>query len=184
MHSITRLASLLLAAYVSPALTDACAQTSQRASREASNPACTLLTLDEIRSASGQAYHDASAGDDLGEGLGAGASCQWGGASFLPGQDSPLLSLVVTPNKKQSWTEVASKSPPRRGCTREKLSSVGEVAFIETCEGARGPVAYAKAGTWDLVVQMDARPPVTAASIKPRIAAVAKAAAAKLRTKT
>jgi len=64
------------------------------------------------------------------------------------------------------------------------LSGVGDVAFMETCEQDRGPAAYANAGKWDLIVQMDAEAPATPASVKPAIVAVAKAAAAKLRTRS
>ncbi len=147
------------------------------------NPACSLLTLDEIRSASGQNYDDASPGDELGQGIGGGASCQWGGPSFVPGKATPMLGLVVIPNTNGSYTANALKRTPQKGCTREKLSGVGDVAFLETCEKSRGPVAYASAGKWDLVVQIDAEPPATAASVKAPIIAVAKAAAAKLRAK-
>jgi hypothetical protein len=175
MPSTSRILALALAGYALPALlVSAHAQ---------DNPACSLLTLDEIRSASGQDYDDASPGDELGQGIGGGASCQWGGPSFVPGKGTPMLSLVVIPNKNGSYTANALKRTPQKGCTREKLTDVGEAAFLETCEKSRGPVAYANAGKWDLVVQIDAEPPATAASVKAPITAVAKAAVVKLRAK-
>jgi len=173
MPSTSRILALVLAGYVLPMLS--------ASAHAQGNPACTLLTLEEIRSTSGQNYDDASPGDELGQGIGGGASCQWGGPSFVPGKGTPMLSLVVIPNKNGSYAEGALKAAPRKGCTREKLSGVGDVAFLETCEKSRGPVAYANAGKWDLVVQMDVEPPATPASVKAPIVTVAKAAAAKLR---
>jgi hypothetical protein len=173
MQPITSGILLALATYAVPALATL--------GHAQDNPACTLLTLDEVRSASGQNYDDASPGDELGQGIGGGASCQWGGPSFVPGKGTPMLSLVVIPNKNGSYTARALKAATPKGCTREKLSGVGELAFLETCEKSRGPVAYANAGEWDLVVQIDAEPPATAASVKAPIIAVAKAAAVKLR---
>ena len=184
MHSFLRFAAPLLTACALAALPSTGAAQAPGPGRSSANPACTLLTLAEMRSASGQQYDHESEGDAMGEGLGGGASCQWGGPSFGPGEERPLLSLILVPIKGRSLTEGGLKAAPRKGCTREKLSGIGEVAFLETCESSRGPVAYAKAGTWDVVVQMDAKPPATAASVKPAILAVAKAAAARLKAKS
>jgi hypothetical protein len=176
MHPVPKIAAFMLTACALPALLT-------QAGAQSANPACTLLSTAEIRAASGQNYDEGSEGDALGEGLGGGASCQWGGPRFGPGEDQPLLSLVLVPIKKGSMTEWNLKQPARKGCARDKLGGVGEVAYFETCGDRRGPVAYAKAGAWDVVVQMDAEPPATAASVRPAIIAVAKAAAAKARAK-
>jgi hypothetical protein len=175
MPSIRLTMALVLAGYVFPVLPG-------RAHAQA-NPACTLLTLDEIREASGQSYDSGDPGDELEGGFGR-ASCQWGGASFMPGKEKPMLSLVLVPNTKGSYAAGAVNAALRKGCAREKLSGVGDVAFMETCEKDRGPAAFANAGKWDLIVQMDVVPSATAASVKPAIVAVAKAAAARLRSKT
>jgi hypothetical protein len=153
-------------------------------SRPSANPACALLTTAEVRSATGRDYGTGSPGDELGEGLGGGASCQWGGPSFRPGDDLPLLSLVVIPNPPNgSHTEKALKVKPFTGCARETLRGVGDLAFIEICERGRGAVAYVKAGRNDLVVAGDPAKGKPPASAKPVIVAVAKAAAAKARAR-
>jgi hypothetical protein len=175
MPSIRLTMALVLAGYVFPVLLT-------RAHAQA-NPACTLLTLDEIRKESGQSYDSGVPGDELEGGFGR-ASCQWGGASFMPGEEKPMLSVVLIPNTKNSYAAGAVNIAPRKGCAREKLSGVGDVAFMEFCEKDRGPTTYANVGKWDLMVEMDVLPPATAASVKPAIVAVAKAAAARLRTKT
>jgi hypothetical protein len=174
------LATLILAA---PALAhDSRGQSAGRP--EAANPACSLLTDQEIRMASGRDYRPGSPGDELGEGAGGGASCQWGGSSFTPGESRPLLSLVfIPPSDRGSYTEGSLKMAPRKGCTRETLPGVGDVAFVESCERGRGPAAYVKAGPNDLIVQADpeeGKPPASARAV---VVAVAKAAAAKARDK-
>lgn len=68
-----------------------------------------------------------------------------------------------------------------KGCTRETLRGVGDVAFLETCEGSRGPVALVKAGSNDLIVQADPKDGKPIASAQPVAIALAKAAAARAR---
>ena len=62
MPSTTRILALVLVGYVLPLLS--------ASAHAQGNPACTLLTLEEIRSTSGQNYDDASPGDELGQGIG------------------------------------------------------------------------------------------------------------------
>src|SRR6476661_1600536 len=71
----------------------------------AGNPACGLLTAADFEQATGQAYDDASPGDEMGEGAGGGASCQWGDPA---GQGLPMISVVFIPsNGRKSYTEVS-----------------------------------------------------------------------------
>jgi hypothetical protein len=144
-------------------------------------PACALLSASEIRKATGiEAYGNGHNGDQEGEGAGGGSSCQYGGGS-LTGPDAPLLSLVLIRGK--GYTESARKMKLPAGCTRETVRGVGDQAFFENCpipNSRRSPPLYVKAGSNDLIVQMDIEPPATAASVKLTVIAVAKAAAAKL----
>ena len=144
-------------------------------------PACALLSTSEVRKATGiQSYGDRSRGDKEGQGMGGGSSCQWGGPSFV-GPEAPLLSLVLIRGK--GYTERARTFKLAAGCKREPVSGVGDLAFFESCptDAKRSAPLYVKAGANDLVLQMDIEPPATAASVRSKVIAVAKAAVAKLR---
>jgi hypothetical protein len=147
--------------------------------QSAPNPACGLLTAAGLKKITGKSYDEGSAGDAMGEGAGGGASCQWG----EPGSTGPaMISVVYIPAKGgNGYTEIYRGRTPRPGCQREPVSALGDAAFIESCPKDRGPVAYIKVGANDLIVQMDVLPPGTAASVKPTLIAVAKAAVAKAR---
>lgn len=169
----------LVVLFAAPFTTDLAAQGGPS---PAANPACALLTDQEIRTATGRTYDAASPGDDLGQGAGGGASCQWGGPTFGPGEDLPLLGVVFIPESPRgSYTEHSLKRKPMPGCARETLRGVGDRAFIETCERSRGPVAYVRVGRNDLVVQADPESGKPVASAKPVVIALAKVAAAKAR---
>ena len=146
-------------------------------------PACALLSVAEVKQITGFNYDRSSNGDEPGEGVGGGSSCQWGGSSFMPGPELPLLSLVLIPGK--DWTAQARKSQLREGCKRETVTGVGDDAFFQTCPPnprvLRSPPLYVKAGGNDLLLQIDTKPPVTDASAKTTLVALAKAAVAKLR---
>jgi hypothetical protein len=80
----------------------------------------------------------------------------------------------------ESWTRRRRGVKLYQGCKREELSGVGDDAFAELCPKDSGPTVYAKAGAYDVVVQLKVVAPATAASVKPTAVAVAKAAVAKL----
>jgi hypothetical protein len=155
---------------------------------QSGNPACNILTPDELRTLTGfPGYKRPSPGDPAGQGAGGGASCQY--ESTGPTVDArgnavnekgPLLSLVLIEGKNYTKT-----MPMARGCRKEAVSGVGDEAFFEVCPSAgrlsRTPPLYVKAGTKDLIVQMDIDPPDTEATLRPKAVAVAKAAAAKVR---
>jgi hypothetical protein len=155
---------------------------------QAGNPACNILTPDELRTLTGfPGYKRPNPGDPAGQGAGGGASCQY--ESTGPTVDArgnavnekgPLLSLVLIEGKNYTKT-----MPMARGCKKEVVSGVGDEAFFEVCPSAgrlsRTPPLYVKAGTKDLIVQMDIDPPDTEATMRPKVVAVAKAAAAKVR---
>ena len=153
-----------------------------RAQSAGQTPACALLTVDDVRKATGRSeYPRSSDGDQLGEGAGGDSSCQYGGSSFAPGPHAPMVSFVLIPGK--NWTKTSRGFRLAQGCTREDVKGVGEDAFFESCptRSKRGPPLYAKVGTNDIIVQMDIEPPATAESTTQLVIAVAKAAAAKLR---
>jgi len=147
----------------------------------APTPACALLSAAEIRTITGRAnYPDYVDGDAEGEGAGGGSSCQYGGASMVPGYP-PLLSVVLI--KGKNWTARSRSFTLREGCERESVAGVGDDAFFESCPAPsvkRSPPLYVKAGTNDLIVQMDIEPPATPASVRAMVIAVARAAVLKL----
>ena len=155
---------------------------------ESANPACNILTPEELRSLTAfPGYKRPSPGDAAGQGAGGGASCQY--ESTGPSVDArgnainekgPLLSLVLIEGKNYTKT-----MPMARGCKKDAVSGVGDEAFFEVCPSAgklsRTPPLYVKSGSKDLIVQMDIDSPDTEATIRPKVIAVAKAAAAKVR---
>jgi hypothetical protein len=143
------------------------------------NPACALLSAADLQKATGKSYDEGDEGDPMGEGAGGGASCQWGDPV---GRGAPMISVVYIPAKGgKGYTEINRERKMLPGCKREPVSGLGDEAFIETCPKNRGPTAFIKAGANDLVVQMDAIAPATAASVKPALLAVAKTVVAKAR---
>ena len=160
----------------------------QGGGRSSQNPACAVLTTAEVRAATGfTGYGDPSPGDPPGQGAGGGASCQFSAPAFavdakgnpLPAQKGPLVSIVLVEGKNYTRTV-----PIGKGCNKETVPGVGDEAFFEACPQprmTRTPPLYVKAGTKDLILQMDIESPDTEAAIKPKVIGLAKAAAAKLR---
>jgi hypothetical protein len=147
--------------------------------QSAPNPACGLLTAADLQKITGKSYGEGDEGDAMGEGAGGGASCQWG----EPGSRGPaMISVVYIPAKGgKGYTEINRGRNLRPGCQRDPVSALGDAAYIESCPKDRGPAVYIKVGANDLIVQMDANPPGSSASIKPTLIAVAKAAVANAR---
>lgn len=182
MPQTVRTAIVLFAAILtSGALSKICAQATRGEEARSANPACALLTIDEVRKATGrQDYTNASAGDAPGEGIGGGSSCQYGAGWTADGP--PEFGLVLIPlNGKPSRTESDLRAKPRSGCERERLSGIGDVAYLQLCSVHTGLEAYVKSGASELIVIMRTRSPATLASVKPLVVAIARAAAAKLR---
>ena len=63
---------------------------------------------------------------------------------------------------------------------REAVAGVGDAAHFDACTTA-AQVLLVNVGTFDVMVAMRASPPATAATLRPRLIAIGKAAAAKLR---
>lgn len=171
--------------------TSAYAQTQHRdagTGMEFSNAACSVLTPEELRTITGfPGYKRPSPGDAAGEGAGRGASCQYESPGLTVDargnaikEKGPLLSLVLINGKNYTKT-----MPIGRGCKKEVVSGVGDEAFFEVCPSnrklTRTSPLYVKAGNSDLILQMDIDDPDSEATIRPKVIAIAKAAAAKVR---
>lgn len=179
--------SVAMVVAVTPMQTFA-AQPSSGALAQSGNPACNILTPEDLRTITGfPGYKRPSPGDAGGQGAGGGASCQY--QSTGPTVDArgnvinekgPLLSLVLISGKNYTKTMAIG-----RGCKKEVVSGVGDEAFFEVCPStgklSRTAPLYVKSGMKDLIVQIDIESPDTDATIRPKVIAVAKAAAMKVR---
>ena len=152
-----------------------------------SNPACGVLTTEEIRAITGfPGYRSPSPGDPPGQGAGGGASCQFQSPGLTVDEKGnpvnlkgPLLSIVLIEGKNYTHTMSIGN-----GCRKDPAPGVGDEAYFEVCPtrmASRTPPLYVKAGSKDLIFQMDIDKGETEASLRPKIIALAKAAAARLR---
>lgn len=175
-----RILALLLAAGAIPAVA---VQSAEGQGAAPPTPACALLTVAEVRSITGNKnYPTRMNGDPEGQGAGGGSSCQYGGYNMDPEPDPPLLSLILIKGKNHTERSRGFPLPP--GCRRETVPGVGQDAFFETCPDPnpiRTPRFYVKAGTNDLMVQIDIISPATPESMRQIVIAIAKAAVQKLR---
>ena len=147
------------------------------------NPACALLTDQELDDATGLDFGTGQAFDKVGQGAFGGATCLWGGVWDQDGAKSlPQIGVSFIPHgPRGSNTEYYLARKPDAGCTRETLRGVGDVAFADTCEGTLPAVrVYVKARRKDVflsVEMIDKRRPLSLAL--PIAMALAKAAALK-----
>lgn len=183
MHHLTRAILFLTPVLVLGPIT-VLAQAPRAKPAAPPTPACALLTVADIRTATGRAdYPNDVEGDPEVEGAAGGSSCQYGGATTTtPGNHAPLVSLVLI--KGKNWTAQTRGMALPAGCTREPVTGVGDEAFLQSCptsKSMRSSPLYVKVGANDLIVQMDIEPPATQATVGPIVMAVARAAVKKLR---
>jgi hypothetical protein len=120
------------------------------------NPACPLLTDQDLDTATGLDYGP-GAGIDISQGAFGGATCLWGGIGADPAMDLPQIGVVfMPPSSRGSHTEFYRGRPPEAGCTRETLRGVGDLAFVDACEKAQAGVrVYVKTGRTDVFLVVD-----------------------------
>lgn len=122
------------------------------------NPACALLTEQDLDSAAGLDFGPGEAFDKVGQGVFGGASCLWGGVWDADSAKSlPQIGVVfIPPRARGSNTEFYRGRKPEANCTRETLRGVGDLAFADSCQGTLASVrVYAKAGRNDVVLTVD-----------------------------
>jgi hypothetical protein len=179
---VTTIVSVVAAALI--AGTSADVWTVERSARanQAPNPACALLSAAEVRKITGYPDYNVSPGDPPGQGVAGGSSCQYVAPAFGAGK-GPLVSLVLIEGKDLTAQNRRLKKLPG-ACKRELAPGIGDDAYFEVCPAPR-PIRtsplYVKAGTKDLIVQIDIEAPDTEETLRPKIIALAKAAVAKLR---
>jgi hypothetical protein len=122
------------------------------------NPACALLTEQELGDATGLRFGPGQAFDKVGQGVFGGATCLWGGVwNEDPAKSLPQIGVsFIPPRPRGSNTEYHLARKPDAGCTRETLRGVGDLAFADTCEGTLPSVrVYLKAGRNDVFLSVD-----------------------------
>jgi hypothetical protein len=160
----------------------ASAQTNVRAVATPSS-ACALLSVAEVRKITGQrGYADKPSASDPSDGVaGGGTACRYEAGFLATAPEPPVVNLVLIRGKGWTQRTRTMKLPPT--CKWEQVAGVGDAALSWSCpppRSYRSPL-YVKAGANDLIVQIEASPPATDASVRAITIAVAKAAAAKLR---
>ena len=147
------------------------------------NPACPLLTDQELDTATGLDYGPGGAVDLMGQGIFGGATCLWGGMGADPAKDLPQVGVVfIPPSSRGSHTEFYRGRPPEAGCTRETLRDVGDFAFVESCQKAQpGVRVYVKTGRNDVFLVVDQLVERPLSWAQPVAVALAKAAAPRAR---
>lgn len=150
--------------------------------QSADTPACKLMSVSEIQKITGIATYARAWGMGTGQAVGGGSSCAFQEAmSSL--ERIPMIGFSLISGK--DWTERRRTMRLPEGCTRVTVSGVGDDAFYESCPSKtpkkRVDPLFVKIGSNDIVVEMDIRPPVTEASAKSTVVALAKAVAAKLK---
>jgi hypothetical protein len=146
------------------------------------DPACPLLTDQELDTATGLDYGPGEA-INMGPGAFGGATCLWGGMGADPAKDLPQIGVVfIPPGSRGNYTEFYRGHPPLAGCTRETLRGVGDVAFVDSCEKAQAGVrVYMKTGRNDVLLVVDQLQKRPLSWAQPVAVALAKAAASRAR---
>jgi hypothetical protein len=146
------------------------------------DPACPLLTDQELDAATGLDYGPGGA-IAIGQGIFGGATCLWGGLGSNPDNDLPQIGVVfIPPSSLGSHTEFYRVRKPEDGCTRETLRGIGDVAFVDSCQKAQpGVRVYVKPGRNDVFLVVDQLQERPLSWAQPVAVALAKAAAPRAR---
>jgi hypothetical protein len=175
------LRSAALTAMLSATLsTGLVAQSNARAT--STNPACPLLTDQELDATTGLNYGPGEAYNGLGAGIFGGATCLWGGVWDADTAKSlPQIGVVfIPPGSHGSHTEFYRGRKPQAGCTREPVRGVGDFAFAESCQSSTPSMrVYVKAGRNEVFLVVDMLWQRQLSWARPVALALAKAAALK-----
>ena len=175
------LRSAACTALLSAALSSGLVAQSDKGSTPA-DPACSLLTDQDLDTASGLDYGPGES-IDIGQGAFGGTTCLWGGMGADPAKDLPQIGVAFMPSgSRGSHTEFYRGGTPEAGCPRETLRGLGDVAFVDSCEKARpGVRVYVKTGRTDVFLVVDQLQTRPLSWARPVAVALAKAAAPRAR---
>lgn len=176
------LRSAAIAATLSAILTTGLVAQSD-ASTKPANPACPLLTDQDLDATTGLNYSEGEA-HDMGQGIFGGATCLWGGVWDADSTKSlPMIGVVFMPaGSHGSHTEFYRGRQPQKGCTRETLRGVGDVAFADSCQSSSPSMrVYVKAGRNDILLEVNMLFKRPLSWAQPVAVALAKAAAPRAR---
>jgi len=150
--------------------------------QSADTPACKLLSVAEVQKITGVAAYARAWGMGPGQAVGGGSSCAYQ-EPVTSLERLPMVGFSLIPGK--GWTERRRTMQLPPGCKRVSVAGVGDDVFYVECPSKtpkkRIEPLYVKAGSNDIVVEMDIRPPVNEASARNATVALAKAVAAKLK---
>lgn len=190
MYTFIRAAALALALQQATAVTAELAAQNGGGAAKPPNPACSLVTEQEVEAATGLNFDPGYPIEAEYEPIPGGATCQWGGPSgglnatgAVVHDDKPEIGVtLITDSPRGSYTESRRKLPLLPGCTREPVRGGGGDAFAEICERPHyGVSVYARAGSRDVLVRVYhvERKGWAKASVKPTAIALARAAVAR-----
>lgn len=149
--------------------------------QSADTPACKLMSVAEIRKITGIPTYAHAWGMEPGKAVGGGSSCAYEEAEASL-ERLPMIGFSLIPGK--GWTQRRRTMHLPDGCSRVPVAGVGDDAFYESCPTKtakrRVDPLFVKAGSNDLVVEMDIRAPGTEESARSAVVALAKAVVAKL----
>jgi hypothetical protein len=191
MHTLIRAAALALTLPAAMAGGELAAQGSAGPGK-ATGSACALVTEKEVEAATAMDYRPGDELEQEYESIEGGATCMWGGpwgglnaAGVLVREDLPEINVTfIAAGPRGSHTERRRKLRLAPGCTREPVRGVGDDAFAEICDGALyGVSVYARTGSNDVLVSAYAMKGLAKGAVKPAAIALAKAAAARAKSK-
>ncbi len=184
MHRLIRAATLALALQQTATVTAELAAQGNGGRAEPTDSPCALVTEMEVEEATGLDYWPGKYFGQEYETIDGGATCMWGGPSLVR-EDLPEMHVIfIAPSARGSHTEWRRKQRLPTGCTRESVHGVGDGAFAEICEGKISDASvYARTGNNDVLVRVYDLHGMQKASLKPVAIALAKAAAARAKSR-
>ena len=144
---------------------------------------CSLLTRDEVQSATGKSNYQPADRGDPGDGVGGGDPCTYSNVGFNvgPNPPPPVNVVAIAPNARGRYVEWYRKQPVRQGCARENVPGLGVDGFIESCAPSPDVRVYMRGRTHDAVVGIDVKPMGGVAAAKPVVIALARIVAARIK---
>ena len=174
MRSILRSTLVAMAAAVAVSTTSS-AQSAQGAKVDP----CSLVSLAEVKQATGNANYTAGERGDDGDGVGGGDPCTFDGIGM---DRAPTVSVIsIAPNAKGRYYDWLKRQTPRPGCTRNAVPGLGVDAFIEECAKYVDLPLYMRGKSYDVVVGIRASKAGDFAASRPVVLALAKSVAPKIR---
>lgn len=174
MHSTLRSTLVAIAAAVAVSTTASALQ-----AQAAKVDPCSLVSLAEVKQATGNAGYTAGERGDAGDGVGGGDPCNFEGIGM---DGAPTVSVIsIAPNARGRYYDWLKRQKSRPGCTRNAVPGLGVDAFIEECAKYMDLPLYMRGKSYDVVVGIRASKAGDFAASRPVVLALAKSVAPKIR---